>query len=472
MLELRGYQKRVVFDIRRSYLSGKRAPLLVMPTGSGKTVVFTHIALTSSKKNKKVLILLHRIELLRQTSNALDKFQVHHGLINPKYSPDRDALTQVASVQTVVKRLHKIEAPDLIIIDEAHHATAGTWRKIIDSFPSALVLGVTATPVRTDGSGLGKESGGIFDDLIIGPEISELIQLGFLVKPIVYAPKNKLVDLDGLSVRNGDYRENELAELMDKPMITGNAVEHYSKLCPGEPAVAFCVNIEHARHVAAQFRAAGFISYHVDGKMNDDYRSAILDGLGNGSVHVVTSCDIISEGTDIPAIRAAILLRPTQSLGLYIQQVGRALRPYAGKESALILDHVGNVLMHAMPDESRNWNLSGAYIKKNKKKNARNSSKTKAYQCEKCYAMHQPAPRCPVCGHLKVVDFKINEVEGELEQISPEQEMQINRRKVREVSEANSLNEFERIAEKRGYSQGWAKYKWNEKQRKLFQNKI
>ena len=242
MLHLRDYQSDSVGKIRQAYLASKRAPLLVLPTGGGKTVVFSHIAAATSSRSKRVLVLVHRVELLRQTSDALHKSDVDHGLINPMFTPDYKKAVQVASVQTIVKRLHYVKAPDLIVIDEAHHATAGTWRKILDHFPSALVLGVTATPIRGDGNGLGIESGGIFDELVEGPQVYELIQRRFLVQPAVYAPTER-IDMSGVKIVRGDYDNKEVVARVDKPVITGSAVAHYAKLCPGTPAVVFCASV-------------------------------------------------------------------------------------------------------------------------------------------------------------------------------------------------------------------------------------
>jgi len=172
MLQLRNYQTKCVAGVRECFRNLIKAVLLVLPTGGGKTVIFTYIAQQSSLKKKRVLILVHRVELLRQTSAALTRFGVEHGMINPQYTPNFNNHVQVASVQTIIKRLNYLTAvhwiPDTIIVDEAHHATAGSWRKIIEYFPEAHVLGVTATPIRSDGQGLGKKCGGLFDELIEG----------------------------------------------------------------------------------------------------------------------------------------------------------------------------------------------------------------------------------------------------------------------------------------------------------------
>jgi len=458
-ITLRDYQVDGVNGVRNSYRSGFNAPLFVLPTGGGKTVVFCHIAEQTAKRNKNVLILVHRVELLRQTSKALTKSGVVHGLINPKYTPNLTASVQVASVQTLVRRLDRIKIPDVIVVDEAHHATAGSWKKVIEAFPNAKILGVTATPCRGDGRGLGSKYGGVFDDIVIGPQISELIEKGHLVSPVVYAPPQKL-DLSNIRIIRGDYDAKETELAVDKPTITGDAVQHYMKLCSGVPAVAFCVSIKHAENVAEEFRAKGFRAYAVSGEMDDDIRTRILDGLGNGTVDVVTSCDLISEGTDIPAIGCAILLRPTQSTGLYLQQVGRALRKFEGKKHSLILDHVGNWRTHGLPDDDRDWTLEGK--KRRSKKANDDEENVRIQQCTECFMVHEPGPECPSCGHVyPIKEIMPDQVEGTLEIITSADKKELKKQRSREVSQARTLDELKAIGKDRGYKRGWATHIFN-----------
>jgi DNA repair protein RadD len=463
---LRDYQQIAVNDVRESYKTGKKSPILVMPTGAGKTVVFCYIANTAVQRAKNVLILVHRVELLRQTSKKLRENNVKHGLINPKFTPDLLAPVQVASVQTLVNRLNKIQEPDLIIIDECHHSTAGSWKKIIEHFPNAKILGVTATPCRGDGTGLGH----IFDELILGPQIAELIDMNFLVKPVVYAPATK-IDLKNVKITRGDYDREEIAELIDKPRITGDIVSHYIKLADRIPAVVFCVSIKHAEHIADEFRARGYRAFSVDGSMDDETRERLLNGLGNGQVDVITSCDLISEGTDIPAIGCAILARPTRSTGLYIQQVGRALRLSEGKTKAIILDHVGNTLIHGLPDEIREWSLEGT--KRTKKQIA--EAGERVIQCENCYAIYRPNPekKCDACGTIQVIQTKeIDQVEGELVKLSDEEIKQQKIDLQNEVRKARTLEDLMKIEKQRNYKRGWAQKMFEVRNKKIFNEPI
>jgi superfamily II DNA or RNA helicase len=450
---LRPYQERIIAEVRQAIGSGCRAPLVVSPTGSGKTVMFSHIADGAGRKNKRVWILVHRAELVDQTSRTMREIGIPHGVIAAGWPIDPLPHVQVVSVQTVVRRTGGLIPPDVIIVDECHHAAAGTWGKILQAFPQAIRLGFTATPERLDGKGLSDT----FDALIRGPEVAWLIENGFLTAPKYYAPPNQL-NLDGLHVRGGDFARDELAKEMDKPMITGDAVGHYQRICPGVPAVAFCASVAHAEHVAQAFAAAGYRAATLDGTLDRVERRRRVRALADGGLQIITSCEIISEGFDIPVVTAAILLRPTKSLGMHLQQVGRVLRIAPGKERAIILDHVGNCLRHGLAEEEREWSLEG---RKKKSKKASDEDAPPVRQCPKCYACHVPAPICPECGH--VYELKKREIEqqdGELVELNA---AWMAKQRKQEQGQAQSYEELLAIGKARGYRMPhfWAKRVWN-----------
>jgi len=458
MLTLRNYQLDGVEKLRSSYRSGKRAPLYVLPTGGGKTAVFSYIAQNAVSRGKRVSILVHRHELLQQASLSLSRLDVKHGLMSPRFAQSQEPV-QVASVQTLVRRLDRVQKPDLVVVDEAHHALASTYRKILDAFGSQ-VLGVTATPCRSDGAGLGE----IFDDIVVGPSIADLIRDGFLVRPEIYAPPVG-IDLTGVKRKMGDYDKKELSNRIDKAKITGDCVDHYTRLCAGQPGIAFCVSIQHAEHVADAFRQRGYRALRVDGAMDDLSRRRAIEGLGNGSVDVLCSAELIGEGVDIPKVSVAILLRPTHSTALYLQQVGRALRPFEGKTKALILDHVGNVMRHGFPDDDREWSLHGA-ARRGKRES---EDLIKIEQCDKCYFVFERGPSsCPACGHEGVLKARqIETTEGELVKLSKEQ-IEANRLKARrEVGTARTIEELIEIGRQRNYKnpRWWAEKVLNGRRR-------
>jgi DNA repair protein RadD len=415
---LRPYQNVLIERARANFLVGRRSQLLVLPTGGGKTVCFSYMAGRAVEKNLRVWILAHRVELLDQIANTLRAFGVPHGIIAPGYLGDRRQPVQVASVFTLARRLDRYDAPDLIIVDEAHHAISeSTWGRVITAFPKAKLLGVTATPIRLSGEGLGD----LFETMVQGPTMRELIDLGALSPYRLFAPAG--LDLSGVHSRMGDFVRGELAAAVDKPSITGDAVSHYKKLAPGRRAVAFCVSVEHAVHVAEQFRAAGIPAQAIDGGMDRGVRASVLAAFSAGQVQVLASCDLISEGFDVPAIEAAILLRPTQSLGLYLQQVGRALRTFPGKQEAIILDHAGNVKRHGLPDEERVWSLDGAAKKKGAQK-----SEVPVKTCGQCFAtVHAAATHCSCGFEFPVQRREVEHVDGELQEVDPREAVRMRR---------------------------------------------
>jgi DNA repair protein RadD len=459
VIRLRDYQSELVGNIRASYQGGRRSPLVVLPTGGGKTFTFAYMSKGAAELGNRVLILVHRRELMLQASRSLSALGVQHGLIAPGFKGERDQVA-VASIQTLDRRIKKTPVDfDFVIIDESHHASAGTWARVLSHFPRAKLCGFTATPIRLDGRGLGVSQGGIFDDLICGPSIGDLIEEGHLVPPVVYAYPHE-IDLGGVRKQGGDFAARELAGRVDRPTITGCAVDHYTRLSPGEPAIAFCASLDHAAHVSAQFRTRGYTSEVIHGALPDHERQEMIGGLASGRIQVLTSVDLISEGTDVPSVSVGILLRPTASLGLYLQQVGRILRPSPGKVRGLVLDHVGNCLRHGLPDEDREWTLNGA-----RRRQSKDEDEVVIRQCRKCFAVYEGrAIRCPHCGHINVgaeTRKEITSVGGELKQVSKEDVQRFKQEKKTAYARAESYQEVLELTRRYGDKPGFAYKYWN-----------
>ena len=459
-MDLRDYQKQAITDVRAAFFQGHQRVLLVAPTGAGKTVMFSYLSGSIAANNQRVILLAHRDELLDQISRTLTEFNVAHGFIAARRPLNLELPVQVAGVHTLKNRAHRLAwRPDWIICDEAHHATAGSWRQILEVYPSARVLGVTATPARLDGRGLGD----VFQAMVRGPEVADLMERGFLSRAKYYCPKT--VDTDGLRTRMGEYAAVDVNARVNNAKVTGEAVEWYRKLCAGQPAVAFCASIKHSEHVAETFRAAGFRWSSLDSKMTPEARRAAVLGLASGDLHGVSSCDIISEGFDLPKCTAAILLRPTQSLGLYLQQVGRVLRVSPGKSHAIIIDHVGNcgttqggewVEKHGFADDVREWSLSGKVKKK---------GVAPVKLCPYCYATVSASVHfCPECGHE--FDAKertpVQDEDGVLEEVTRKPTEDVDLRVLER--NAKTLGDWQTIAALRGYKPGWA---WHRHQSRL-----
>jgi len=307
----------------------------------------------TAANGKRCLFLVHRRELVKQTQDAFTLSDIHYGTIQAGKIGDPLAKVQIGSIQTVIRRLERLQKPDLLIVDECHHARAKSWATVIE-WAGCKTVGLTATPCRLDGKGLR----GHFDEIVMGPKMAELIKDGWLVDYRIYAPTT--VDTSGLHTRGGDYKHEELEALMDKGVIIGDAVDHYQRIALGKQAIVFGVSIKHAIRLSAAFIDAGILSACIYGDMPTQERDRIVGAFKQGDIQVLTNVDIVSEGFDLPSVYCAILQRPTKSLSLYLQQVGRCLRPQEGKTAAIILDHVGNVRRHGFPDEDREWSLDGA----------------------------------------------------------------------------------------------------------------
>ena len=408
-MQLRDYQNLAISNVRKSFQAKHRSVLLTLPTGAGKTVIFSQITKLAELKGANVLILVHRKELIDQAGDKLTKADVKYGIIAAGHKESKSNV-QIASVQTLINRLNNPDQYNLIIIDEAHHAVANSWRKIFEFYKKAKRLGVTATPMRMTGAGLGE----IFDDLIIGSTIPELVDKGYLAEHEVYAPPNKL-NLDKIRTIRGDYSKKEVEDELDKVDIVGDAVENYRRLGQNKPAIAFCISVKHGQYVTNKFKQAGYTAELIPGSMKSDDRKTLIDNFKDGKVQILVSIDVVSEGFDVEGCYVAILLRPTQSEALYIQQVGRVLRPEPNKV-AIVLDHVGNTKRHGFVDDVREFDLH------QKAKTKRKGELAPAVEtCEQCFAVYRPQPICPVCGHKKEIRKReITYEDGELVKMKKE----------------------------------------------------
>jgi superfamily II DNA or RNA helicase len=452
-LILRPYQLKGIEDIRDAFRRGYSRPLYVAPTGSGKSALFSAIAHGAASKGNRVLILSHRIELVDQISLALTNAGTEHGFIAAGF-PSTARSCMIASVPSLLRRLNKAADPQLIILDEAHHARAASWETILARWPDAKVLGVTATPVRTSGEGLAK----IFDTLICGPTVAELTP-EFLAPAQVWAPPT--IDVSGLHMLHGDYVVSESEARANKPSVTGDAISHYRKHADALPALAFCVSVKHATDVAAQFRDAGYSAVMLKGGLDRQVRRAAVNDFRNGKIQLISSCDLLTEGVDFPGAHVGIMLRPTQSLGLWRQMCGRLIRPCEGKSIAVILDHAGNCARFGRPIDEPQWALT--YDETKKKRNATLAAKI----CPKCWSANAArAFVCANCGErFRVAPrSEIEEQDGELVEITAE--MLEKRAARREQGLAQSLESLRELARRKGYSLQWADHVFAARQAK------
>lgn len=488
--QLYDYQALSVEQLREAFKKVDKV-CFTLPTGGGKTVIFSYIAEQTALRKKNVLVIAHRDFLLGQISKSLADNAVYHDLIcQPSLRSilyldhlrdfgnlflKNNAHVTVASIATLIRRDYKklLENIDLIIIDEAHRSCANSYVQLLNARKKGCkVLGVSATPERSDGQGLKI----IYDDLVQGISVTELIKKQKLCYPIVYAPKTKL-DLSGIRTTKGDYDQEQLYErIKNNTSLVGDAISHYKNITGIVPAMGFCVNVRHAEVTAEQFRAAGIKAIALSAKNSTKERNDATEALKKGELNVIFSCDLFNEGYDVGSVAAGIMLRPTKSIIINKQQIGRVLRRYPdnfnapnlekfikpnGDHIAYIFDHAGNTLRFGLPTDNTNWSLEG---KKNRKKNKDNE--VKVTQCPNCYTYHHSGKKvCPNCGHnyfLHKTETELPETEdGELivaNQYTPEWSKGIDIKSAplnKTLMVARTDEQLEAVAKARGYSRGW-----------------
>lgn len=430
-MDLRPYQQALEQRILEAWQTHRHV-LAVSPTGSGKTVLFSKIL--AGYQGASVAI-AHRQELVSQMSLALARCGVRHGVIAPKNVAkhivsihmaeigrsyfDPNARCRVAGIDTLIRmdaRDPWLPQVGIVIQDEAHHVlTKNKWGRGFEMFPNAHSLGVTATPCRADGKGLGKHAAGLFETMVEGPSMRELIDQGYLTDYRVFAKPTRGLDLSTVPVSaGGDFSPEPLRNAVHGSQIVGDVVQHYLKHAAGKLGVTFAVDIEDATKIAAAFRASGVPAEVVTSHTPDHLRIAVLRRFKQRQVMQLVNVDLFGEGFDLPAIEVVSFARPTQSFALYVQQFGRALRPMDGKEFAIIIDHVGNVERHRLPDAVREWSLDG--------RNGRDmqAGVIPVRGCLNCSQVYESFfKKCPYCGfYPEPADRSAPEhVEGDLSEL-------------------------------------------------------
>jgi superfamily II DNA or RNA helicase len=460
-MKLRPYQEELVEKVRQA-LRRVRRVLVQCPTGGGKTAIATFIAKGILSKRKRVWFLCHRDFLVDQTGQTWTGAGIDFGEMAAGRWFNPYPLAHVGMIQTVKSRLDRLLAemgePDYVIWDEAHHIAASTWQAIMDALPNAKHVGLSATPIRLDGKGLDAN----FDEIVLGPTTAWLIENGYLSDYRAFAPST--VDLTGVHSLGGDYRANELDAAIQKSVIVGDIVGHYKRLAMHKRAVYFAHNIARSKELADAFNDAGIPAQHLDGTSSSWERGQAAQLFARNGLRVLVNVDLFGEGYDLAAqaqmdvtIEAVGLCRPTQSVGLHLQQIGRALRPKP--EPAIILDHAGNLEKLGLPDDARAWSLQGE-----------TSEPVELTRCDGCGAMVRATTIvCRHCG-TKLRDVKqrgpslgggrhVEQVDGELHEIDKE-----TRRRQEHLEELKCANvyQLQDLAKRRGYNDplGWAAYMW------------
>lgn len=471
--EPRPYQTKII-DETREALKSAGSVLIQLPTGGGKTVIASTIALGTQARGLRMWFLCHRDFLLDQTSATLAEAGVDHGFIAAGRPFNPHAMTVVCSIDTLRNRLDILPPemrPKLIVTDEAHHAASATWRRILTWAGDAKSIGLTATPCRLDGKPLGD----LYEAMVCGPSPRWLIENGYLSPFRAYCPAPP--DMTGLHMRGGDLAIDEMAELFDRGAIIGDMVQHYRRHAMGMRSVYFAVNKQHSRNIAATFTAGGLPFEHLDADSHPVERRAICRALARGDILGISNVALFGEGFDLAAqadmdvsVDCVGLARKTMSLGLFMQWVGRALRRSTGKTHAVVLDHGGNLLEHGFPDEPRDWSLTEGVQKKR-------GAGLGIKHCPACLlAVPAHVRRCD-CGHVWTAEEGVGRadpehVDGDLREMSREEiaalraaekARQEAEKKARRIEEATttSVEDLIKLAIARGYKnpEKWAAFK-------------
>lgn len=394
-MELRPRQVAAVEAIREACRRGKRRVLLVSPTGTGKTEMYLSVVHSALARGNKVLVLASQEELIEQPGRKLEAAGQDFGVLQGDHFRVRPWLPlQLASVQTLARRGTRPEA-SVVICDEAHLFVAETFKKIVTDYPKAVILGLTATPRRLDGRGLGE----LFEELVIATTIEKEIADGFLVPVRTIAPF--VPDLSEIEVARGDFARGKAARFMEKPAIVGDVIKTWKERAQGpdgrcRTTIGFACDIAHSLKMVAACREAGINAAHVDGSASRSERARLLADLASGQLDFLWNCQLLGLGVDIPRVSCIVMARPTLSETVYLQQGGRGLRPFTGKTDLLLLDHAGNCLRHGLIGWEREWSLSGKLVR-------RPSEQAPGLRlpCQQCFAISPAgAFTCVGCGAL------------------------------------------------------------------------
>jgi len=456
---LRDYQVDGIRQLKHLIDSGHRRILFTMPTGSGKGAVISKIV--AANPGKRTLFLVHRRELVFDMSKRLSSLAVDHTCVIPGARVDYAVKSYVGTIQSWLSRHKQFGIkPDIIIIDECHlfNPSHGMYKRLLDMYPAAIVLGFTATPTRSDGRGLGA----IFTAMVHPLTFSRAFADGYLVRPRYYAPSTP--DLRAVKTLAGDYKTDDLAKVMEAPKIVGDIVAHYLRYGEGRKAVGFAVRVAHSQALSDAFNAAGIPSAHVDGNTPTGERDEIFAALRNGDIQVLWNVDVCSEGVDIPDIGCVISARPTKSVIKWLQQLGRGLRPSPGKLDALVFDHGGTFDRLGAVEDYETWELTNK-AKANgqpKERDTRREKKVIDLTCEICATQFSGGITCPSCGHIHHRTKLPEYVDGDLVEVSTKSRKK-EKKTYGDTEKGRWLSQLYYIQLSRGYKPGWTRYKFKEK---------
>ena len=456
--KLRKYQENAVSLVREKLKQKNRKVLLVLATGSGKTHILADIASKTVENGHRVLALMHRRQLVTQMVDRFADCDVDAGMIMSGMDNELSKPCQVGTIQTYSRRLNLCEIEDnqffidasVIFIDEAHHVLSKTYQNILKLYPDKIVIGVTATPCLSSGVGMGK----YFDAIVQPVGISELMDDGFLVKGEYYGPSAP--DLSKIKTVLGDYEKKALGKTMNTPKLVGDVVGNWAKIAGGLQTMVFAVDVKHSKALVEEFVRHDINAEHLDAYSDDDEREETINRFRNGDTQVICNVGLYTEGTDIPEIQCIDLARPTKSLGLHLQMIGRGARPYPEKDKFVVIDHGGNIERLGFYEDEINWGLSGKEVAHRKKKPRKKEAHL--FTCEMCSTIFS-GKRCPMCFYeIKDWGRKVEALDAELVNLKKKPQ-----KKFTTDEKQKWFSMLRHYGDSRGYSQGWAAHKFREK---------
>lgn len=454
-MELREYQVEAISKLRDEMKNHKHV-ILQAACGAGKTIISAEIARLSIKKGKKVLFLVNRRDLIRQTVEKYEAFGLNPGVIMAGEESILGRPIQCASLQTLVRRLKKgdefFHDADLVIYDECQSSNAPTYKEILGLYADRYVLGLSATPMGAGGTGLG----GYYEKIIKCIPMQELISNGYLVPAVHYAPSKP--DLKGCKITANDWNSKDLGKRTDKPKLIGDILENWLKIASDRKTIIFAVNVKHSKHIRDKFAKKGINIAHIDADTKDEDRERIYDDFQHGDLQIITNVGVACEGSDLPICACICVARPTRILARWIQMAGRGARIYPGKENYLLLDFAGCIEAHGFVDDEIAWNLN-AKAPAAKKAVVRKRDK-KIMTCNMCKHAFV-GNKCPECG-TKIKDYgkKIEALEADLE-VAKRDKPKIKPATTAEKKQWYAMLEYERKI--RGYQPGWTAHKYKTK---------
>lgn len=457
-------QTRDIQRIRDSIAGGSRAPLFVAPCGYGKSNIATRMTHRAFERSRSVVILNPRRELVHQVQSNMNRLGIPFGTIMSGERPSLLPSVQIASVPTLHRRGitdRRMDMPraDCVLIDEAHEGTFGQCKDVIDYYRDrgAVTVGLTATPARpSDGRGLGE----VYDDLILGPSIGDLIGMGHLVQPIHFRGEGP--DLEGVTV-NDDYVESQVSKRVRDPVLVGAVVSNWFRLASDRKTLVFATDRAHARQLCDEFAGYGVAAEYVDANTDTEERRRIHDRFAGDETQLLVNVGIYTYGVDIPPISCIVMATPTKSIVKFLQCTGRGLRTSPGKLNCYVLDHGYCTKDCGYVDDEQPWTLDGkTKIQHEKKKKER--EEPKEIECPQCSATFRAAPQCPHCGADLTSEHKraVVELEAELVEID-RKERKAKGRDWTQAEKAQFVAELKGYAKEKGYKEGYAVHCYQER---------